>query len=87
VNGGGGGGGGGEVRNSTVGFIHTSAVTVCRGPYAPDLLAAWTTWDVVVDGHRKSENEVRPARTCSKHQSGRHVTQCTQETRVERPVC
>ena len=39
--------------NFTQGFIRTEAVAVCRGPYAPSLLDAWTAYDEL----RTSENE------------------------------
>ena len=37
----------------TDGFIRTEAVTVCRGPYAPELLASWRAFDE----EKGSENE------------------------------
>ena len=39
-------------KNATEGFIDTLSVSVCRGPYAPQLLEAWTEYD-----EKKSENE------------------------------
>ena len=40
-------------KNATEGFIDTLSVSVCRGPYAPQLLEAWTEYDE----KKKSENE------------------------------
>ena len=40
-------------KNATEGFIDTLSVSVCCGPYAPQLLEAWTEYDE----KKKSENE------------------------------